>query len=268
MYLVDFLGNLSLKIGTVDNSQTVRIKKSSQSTQEIRKRNITNWKFNLKPTYIGHLPELNEPTEYKRRYCVIVYVDKFWPPNFGPISVRSLLYMLTSPPFTKKYFLRLPLLVLSVHGLRKHYRGVHVRGGRRGPTGGENCSQMCTQIIMAYNLLCQPEARWQAPVRLSVLQGTGELISMDHSWIWPRKSDHNWDPIVNTASHMRNGLIHFSAMSGLKFSSTTRASLPRILSTEIKNGEIFLCCLWQWLSCLSLFIFSHWTRSVTIGSNL
>ena len=44
----------------------------------------------------------------KRRYCVIVYVGHFGPPNFGPISVRSLLYMM-------KYLILLQYISSAFH---------------------------------------------------------------------------------------------------------------------------------------------------------
>ena len=60
----------------------------------------------------------------------------------------------------------------------------------------------------------------------------------------------------------------FAAMIWFKFASTTRASLPSMPSTERKNGVECFRFLWKYLLCLSLFIFSYWDRSVTIGSNL
>ena len=60
----------------------------------------------------------------------------------------------------------------------------------------------------------------------------------------------------------------FSAMSWIKFESTTRASLPRMLSTERTNIEKCFRCLWQCLPCVSYFFFSQLARSLFIGSNL
>ena len=46
VYLVNFPNDLFPRFGTVDNSQTVRIKeKHPQSAQEGCKRNISNWRF-------------------------------------------------------------------------------------------------------------------------------------------------------------------------------------------------------------------------------
>ena len=58
----------------------------------------------------------------------------------------------------------------------------------------------------------------------------------------------------------------FAAMSRLKVASTTWAFLPSIPSTERKNGEKCLSCLWQCRPCLSFFICSHLGKSVSIPS--
>ena len=55
-------------------------------------------------------------------------------------------------------------------------------------------------------------------------------------------------------------------MSGLKFASTTRDSLPSIPSTERTKGEKHSCWFWQFLPCLSLLIVYHQARNATIGS--
>ena len=66
----------------------------------------------------------------------------------------------------------------------------------------------------------------------------------------------------------KRGSSLFSAMTWLSWDSTNRDSLPRILSTEITNGE--KCFRWslQYLPCLSFLIFSHMARSDAIGSYL
>ena len=71
------------------------------------------------------------------QYCVIVYVSHFWLPDFGPISVRSLLYTPKYLLFTLAYFLRLLLLVFYVRELGEHARDVKIRGGGRGHMGGK-----------------------------------------------------------------------------------------------------------------------------------
>ena len=62
------------------------------------------------------------------------------------------------------------------------------------------------------------------------------------------------------------GSLSFSAMSRLKFDSTTSASFPSISYTERTDKEIH--CLWQFLPYLSLFSFSQRSRSLSIGSYL
>ena len=79
-------------------------------------------------------------------------------------------------------------------------------------------------IILARGFMCQPEALWQAPTHLLFLQGDLESISADHAWLWYCNFD--WNMTVYPALHVRNGIIHFSAMSWLKFTSTNRAYLP------------------------------------------
>ena len=58
----------------------------------------------------------------KSCYCVIVYVSHFWPPNFSPIYVRSLLYMSNSLLFMSIFSLFLPLRRkhTQVDGLIRH----------------------------------------------------------------------------------------------------------------------------------------------------
>ena len=61
--------------------------------------------------------------------------------------------------------------------------------------------------IMVCDLMFQPRAQFQVPVRLLVPQGTGYLSSADHAWVWP--SDRNYDSTFNKALHVQNGFIHF-----------------------------------------------------------
>ena len=59
----------------------------------------------------------------------------------------------------------------------------------------------------------------------------------------------------------------FSAMSRIKFSSTTRASFPSMPSTERIHRENNRF-QWQWLPYLYLFIFSQRSHRFYSGSNL
>ena len=66
------------------------------------------------------------------------------------------------------------------------------------------------EIIMARDLLHQSEAQYQVPVRLLVLQGTGDAISTDYMGVIPH--DPNYDPAVNPSTYVQIGLYFFTAM--------------------------------------------------------
>ena len=55
-------------------------------------------------------------------------------------------------------------------------------------------------------------------------------------------------------------------MIWMKVTSTTWASLPIIISNERKNGGFCFCWLWQCCLCLSLLIFSHQAKILSIPS--
>ena len=63
------------------------------------------------------------------------------------------------------------------------------------------------KIILARNLMCQPEARCRVPVWLPVPQGTGESNSADHSWVW--HSYRDCDEKIYPALHVQNGFVYF-----------------------------------------------------------
>ena len=50
----------------------------------------------------------------------MLQVSHFWPPSFGLITVRSLIYTPISLIFTTKYFFRIPPKVVSIHGHEAH----------------------------------------------------------------------------------------------------------------------------------------------------
>ena len=62
--------------------------------------------------------------ENKRRYCVILYVGQFWPPNFGLISVQSLIYMPISMLAMSESFFCIPPYFVSAcgHGVSAQYK--------------------------------------------------------------------------------------------------------------------------------------------------
>ena len=112
-------------------------------------------------------------------YCVIVYVGHFCPPNFGPISVQSLLYTPISLIFTTKTLLRMPLRVSPSVAL-EITRAVRKLGGGEVTQVAKIACGCAHEIILLRDLLCQSEARLWVPVWLPVSQGDGHLTSADH----------------------------------------------------------------------------------------
>ena len=73
MYLVDFTNNLFLRLGTVDNPQTVILrKKHPQSSQKIVKGISQNRNSNVKPIYISHVSEFNYTIKHFNVRCPIM----------------------------------------------------------------------------------------------------------------------------------------------------------------------------------------------------
>ena len=87
-------------------------------------------------------------------------------------------------------------------------RAVHKwGGGGMVHTGGKFFHRCAREIIMARNLLFQPNARCWIPVWLLVPQGPGKSSSTDRLWVWPHDVNNNMT--VNPALYMQNGFIHF-----------------------------------------------------------
>ena len=63
------------------------------------------------------------------------------------------------------------------------------------------------KIILARNLLRQSQTQTRFLVQFSVLQGTGDTSSTDHTGVQYHNRD--CDPTVNPALHVRNGFLHF-----------------------------------------------------------
>ena len=63
------------------------------------------------------------------------------------------------------------------------------------------------EIILLWDLMCQPEARCEVLVWIPVPQGTGESISTYHTWVWSR--GHDYDLTTNPSPHVQNGFIRF-----------------------------------------------------------
>ena len=133
-------------------------------------------------------------------YCIFLSLYKFaFCFYFRPISA---LYA-NLPAFYSGFFLyRLTSCVVA--------RAVRKWGGGVGGVGSHgwhiSARGFVQEIILARDLMCQPEAQWQVPVQILVLQVTGESISADHSWV--RSNNHNFNSAVYPAPHVRNGFIH------------------------------------------------------------
>ena len=178
----------------------------------------------------------------------------------------SLVRILSNPCFMLRFTCFLPqiisLLSSTVSCKRCANEGcvgvcVWLHGWHSGVLG------LAREIMLARNLMCQPDARCQLPVWLPVLQGTGELRSADNFWV--KSYNRYCNLTVYPAWHMRNGFEILSAMSRLKFASTTRDSLSRMSLEERTNGEKCFHWSWQCWPCLSLLVVSHRYRSAVIG---
>ena len=88
------------------------------------------------------------------RYSVIFYLGQFPTPRFGSLSTQSLIYTLIYLLFTPNYFSTVCHCVLS------HTRCMNEGGSRVGLHGWRRsiCGFAC-EIILARNLICQPDAR-------------------------------------------------------------------------------------------------------------
>ena len=173
---------------------------------------------------------------------VIVYVVHFWPPNFVPIYVRSLIYAPKSLLCTWISFLRIPPLVVSVRGHGEHVCSAWTIRGRAGSCGWWKIVRGCARgFILAHDVLIQSEARCRVSVRLPVLQGTGETSSTDHSWVRPC-AVILIRPLIQLRT-CKMGSSIFAAMGQLKFAITTRAPLPSMSSTKERTEKIvFVDC--------------------------
>ena len=131
--------------------------------------------------------------------CWSLFDSSFWS-DFHPIPE---LYA-NMPAFPPKIFPLSMAVGCHTHGVQM--RGV---GGRTGTHGWQVIIHGCVcKNILARGLMCQSEAQFQVPVRISVPQGTGESSSADHAWVRPR--ERNFNLTVNPYLYVRNGFINFS----------------------------------------------------------
>ena len=141
--------------------------------------------------------------------------------TFGlPVSVRfpsDPWFIRRNPCFLRRYFFSVFLFSgnlrgwVSIYCLHSWPWRACVWFANRG--GGGSCwwqkilRRCARKIVMVRNLLRQTKARSWVPVRILVLQGTGEEISVDHAGVQPRNFD--FDPAVNPDAHVQNGFVHF-----------------------------------------------------------
>ena len=119
-------------------------------------------------------------------------------------------------------------------------RAVHDcgRGGYLGWRGG--VLGLVRIFKWAYSLTYQPDSQLQIPVRFPFPQETKDPSSTDHLLIEPHNSD--CDSTIYPPPYLWKGFFHFylpwidSAMNRINCKSKTRASLPRITSTDRTNG--------------------------------
>ena len=144
----------------------------------------------------SHLPPF-EWGDATMCYCLCwsIYDSPFW------LSFRTIPALYTHfPDFDSKFFhYHLPPYVIVRVVCEAVGGGVGSHGWRRSVHG------FAREIILACNLMCQPEAWCWVPVCPPVPQGTGELSSADHLWVW----SCDCDSTVYSTPHMRNGFVHF-----------------------------------------------------------
>ena len=103
-HLTEVSSTISVWMVLCKNSKVINY----QCNMVLRKQHLIQMNF------IHHLStKSNAYLNYKGSYCVIVYISHFCPTNFGPNSVRCLLYTPKTLILTQITFLRLPQLVLS-----------------------------------------------------------------------------------------------------------------------------------------------------------
>ena len=97
------------------------------------------------------------------RYFVRVYVSHVWPPNFGLISVQSLISTPKSLLFNPISFLRLPQLVFSVCGLVEHAHGAQMRVGGGVTRVAKSRSRMCAQNYSGAKVIVPAQGQIPGP---------------------------------------------------------------------------------------------------------
>ena len=159
-----------------------------------------------------------------KRYCVIFYVGHFQYLHFGPISVKSLIFTLTSLIFTPNFFSPYPIVCCCALGAR-------MRGG-----GGVVWLAKILRIRAQNYSGTRFNVSTQGPMPGPSSWSLRGLVSQA-LWIM-RKCNLATAIEIRTFIHplmCKMGLSIFAAMIKLKSTSSTRASLHSILFTEITN---------------------------------
>ena len=121
-----------------------------------------------------------------------------------PFSVRFLIYTMISLIFT-------PDSLATNSSVWHRTRGAWMGEGRMGGGGSHGWRGgvlgLVHVVTRARDLTCQPNPRFQIPVRIPVMQGTGSLISTDHMWVRSRNSDFNLS--IYPPLYVKKGFVPF-----------------------------------------------------------
>ena len=157
----------------------------------------------------------------------MVYVCHFWPPNFGSISVRYLIYMPKSLFLTPISFLSSIVGFLCLCTWRAHARYTNGRGqGRGAQIGGEFFFASVRAGLFQRAIYCdklRPDVRYQSKSWSRRGQGSRSM------WII-NQYDLATEIAIHSLVHQhtcRMGSSIFAAMSRLNFAKNNQGLLPQ-----------------------------------------
>ena len=141
--------------------------------------------------------------------------------------------------------------------------GVGLHGWRGGVLG------FLRKVNLSHYLICQPDSQFRIPVRLPVLQGTGESISADHTWVRSRIRD--CDLTVYPTPYVQNGFVHFICHGSTQLCNY-RQDFPPYNAIDIENKRRKIFPLIVTVTTMLIFIDSfppsqesrHWLIFVGI----
>ena len=140
------------------------------------------------------------------------------------------------------------------------WREGNARSGRRQNSFSWVCVKLFWRVIYCANLRTEPDYQ-SLSLSCKILGRWSPQIMCEYD----RVTAIEVRPLIQP--HMcEMGYSIFAVMVRLRLSSKTRASFPRMTSTERINWGKYFHFLCQCLLCLSLFSFYHWYRSNFIGS--